>query len=416
VAERLQAPRGTYDVLPEDADARAALEATARRILEGAGYRRIETPTFEQTEVFARGVGASTDIVQKEMYTFDDGGGRSVTLRPEGTAPTCRAYVEHGMHKLPQPVKLWYLSSFFRSEKPQQGRYRQFWQVGVEAIGSDDPAVDAETIVLLATLLAELEVKGTRLRLASLGTLAARHAYRERLQAHLRAHADELADDVRSRIDLNPLRAFDSDHAGTRAVMADAPLLLDHLDADDAEHFATVRALLDGADVAYEVDPTLVRGLDYYTRTVFEFTSDALGAQSGVGGGGRYDGLVEMLGGPPTPGCGWAAGIERILLASSGLPVAPPPVDLYVAFDAPAQRAAAFAVADEARRARMNAQVELGGRSRKGQLKHADRLGARYVAIVGDEATVLKDMHAGEQHDVPTAGLVARILRERGMH
>ena len=416
MAERLQAPRGTYDVLPEDADARAALEATARRILEGAGYRRIETPTFEQTEVFARGVGASTDIVQKEMYTFDDGGGRSVTLRPEGTAPTCRAYVEHGMHKLPQPVKLWYLSSFFRSEKPQQGRYRQFWQVGVEAIGSDDPAVDAETIVLLATLLAELEVKGTRLRLASLGTLAARHAYRERLQAHLRAHADELADDVRSRIDLNPLRAFDSDHAGTRAVMADAPLLLDHLDADDAEHFATVRALLDGADVAYEVDPTLVRGLDYYTRTVFEFTSDALGAQSGVGGGGRYDGLVEMLGGPPTPGCGWAAGIERILLASSGLPVAPPPVDLYVAFDAPAQRAAAFAVADEARRARMNAQVELGGRSRKGQLKHADRLGARYVAIVGDEATVLKDMHAGEQHDVPTAGLVARILRERGMH
>jgi len=415
VADRLQAPRGTFDVLPEDADARVALEATARRILEGAGYRRIETPTFEQTEVFARGVGASTDIVQKEMYTFDDGGGRSVTLRPEGTAPTCRAYVEHGMHKLPQPVKLWYLSSFFRSEKPQQGRFRQFWQVGVEAIGSDDPAVDAEVIVLLATLLDELEVTGTRLRLASLGTLAARQAYRERLQAHLRANAGQLAEDVRSRIDLNPLRAFDSDDPGTRAVMAGAPLLLDHLDADDAAHFAEVRALLDGGGVAYEIDPTLVRGLDYYTRTVFEFTSDALGAQSGVGGGGRYDGLVEMLGGPPTPGCGWAAGVERILLASDGLPVAPPPVDLYVAFDAPQQRAAAFAIADEARRARMNAQVELAGRSRKGQLKHADRLGARYVALVGDETTVLKDMHAGEQRDVPTDGLVARILRERGM-
>jgi histidyl-tRNA synthetase len=415
VVDRLQAPRGTYDVLPEDADARVALEATARRILEGAGYRRIETPTFEQTEVFARGVGASTDIVQKEMYTFDDGGGRSVTLRPEGTAPICRAYVEHGMHKLPQPVKLWYLSSFFRSEKPQQGRFRQFWQVGVEVIGSDDPAVDAEVIVLLATLLDELDVTGTRLRLASLGTLAARQAYRERLQAHLRANAGRLAEDVRSRIELNPLRAFDSDDPGTRAVMADAPLLLDHLDADDAEHFAAVRALLDGAGIAYEIDPTLVRGLDYYTRTVFEFTSDALGAQSGVGGGGRYDGLVEMLGGPPTPGCGWAAGIERILLASDGLPVAPPPVDLYVAFDAPEQRAAAFAVADEARRARMNAQVELAGRSRKGQLKHADRLGARYVALVGDETTVLKDMQAGEQHDVPTDGLVARILRERGM-
>ena len=415
MSEKLQVPRGTYDVLPQDADTRAALEATARRLLEGAGYRRIETPTFEQTEVFARGVGASTDIVQKEMYTFDDGGGRSVTLRPEGTAPICRAYAEHGMHKHPQPVKLWYLSSFFRSEKPQQGRYRQFWQLGAEAIGSDDPAVDAELIVLLATVLAELEVGGLRLRLSSLGTLEARHAYRDRLRAHLRANAGALSEDVRSRIELNPLRAFDSDHAGTQAVMADAPLLLDHLDAEDAEHFAAVRELLEIAGLEYEVDPTLVRGLDYYTRTVFEFESDALGAQSGVAGGGRYDGLVEMLGGAPAPGCGWAAGIERILLASDGLPAAPPPVDLYVAFDEPAQRAAAFAIADEARRARMNAQLELAGRSRKGQLKHADRLGARYVAIVGDQRTMLKDMQGGEQLELPAAGIVARILRERGM-
>ncbi|HWC25871.1 MAG TPA: histidine--tRNA ligase [Solirubrobacteraceae bacterium] len=415
MSERLQVPRGTYDVLPEEADARAALEATARRILEGAGYRRIETPTFEYTEVFSRGVGASTDIVQKEMYTFDDGGGRSVTLRPEGTAPICRAYVEHGMHKLPQPVKLWYLSSFFRSEKPQQGRFRQFWQVGAEAIGSDDPAVDAELIVLLATLLSELEVGRVRLRVSSLGTPAARRAYRDRLQAHLHANADRLSEDVRDRIELNPLRAFDSDHPGTRAVMADAPLLLEHLDRDDAEHFACVRELLDRAGVDYEVDPTLVRGLDYYTRTVFEFTSDALGAQSGVAGGGRYDGLVELLGGPPATGCGWAAGIERILLASPGVPAAAPPVDLYVAFDSPALRPAAFAVADEARRARLNVQVELAGRSRKGQLKHADRLGARYVALVGDAATVLKAMEGGEQLELPTDGVVARILRERGM-
>ncbi|MDP2712230.1 MAG: histidine--tRNA ligase [Solirubrobacteraceae bacterium] len=416
MSERLQVPRGTYDVLPQDAGARAALEATARRILEGAGYARIETPAFEHTEVFARGVGASTDIVQKEMYTFDDGGGRSVTLRPEGTAPICRAYAEHGMHKLPQPVKLWYLSSFFRQEKPQAGRFRQFWQVGAEAIGSDDPAVDAESIVLLSTLLDELEVGGLRLRLASLGTLAARHAYREELQAYLRAHADELSADVRERIDLNPLRAFDSDHPGTRAAMAGAPLLLDHLDADDAAHFAAVRELLDRAGIAYEVDPTLVRGLDYYTRTVFEFTSDALGAQSGVGGGGRYDGLVEMLGGPATPGCGWAAGIERMLLAAGGMPVAAPPVDLYVAFDdAAGSRAAAFAVADEARSARLHAQLELAGRSRKGQLKHADRIDARYVAVVSDDTTVLRDRHAGEQHGVPTGDVVAWILRERGM-
>ena len=253
-----------------------------------------------------------------------------------------------------------------------------------------------------------------RLRIASLGTLEARDAYREQLQAHLRARADELSADVRSRIDLNPLRAFDSDHPGTRAVMQDAPLLLDHLDADDAEHFATVRELLDRAGLDYVVDPTLVRGLDYYTRTVFEFTSDALGAQSAVGGGGRYDGLVEMLGGPATPGCGFAAGIERMLLASAGVPVGPPPVELYVAFDA-GQRAAAFAVVDEARRARLNAQVELAGRSRKGQLKHADRLGARYVAIVGDDMTMLKDMQAGEQRDVAAGEVVARVLRDRGM-
>ena len=415
MSERLQVPRGTYDVLPDDADARAALEKLAQRILGGAGYGRVETPAFEYTDVFARGVGASTDIVQKEMYTFDDGGGRSVTLRPEGTAPICRAYAEHGMHKLPQPVKLWYLSSFFRQEKPQAGRYRQFWQIGAEALGSDDPAVDAEIITLLATLLAEIEVGGLRLRIASLGTLEARHAYREQLQAYLRAHEERLSGEARSRIELNPLRAFDSDHPGTREVMAGAPLLLDQLDPDDAAHFAEVRALLEAAQVDYEVDPTLVRGLDYYTRTVFEFTSDALGAQSGVAGGGRYDGLVAMLGGPATPGCGFAAGIERMLLASGRLPSGAPPVDLYVAYDAPAQRPDAFKVVDEARRARLNAQIELAGRSRKGQLKHADRIGARYVALVGDDTTVLKDTQAGEQRELPAGDVVARILRTRGM-
>jgi histidyl-tRNA synthetase len=317
------------------------------------------------------------------------------------------------MHKLPQPVKLWYLSSFFRQEKPQAGRYRQFWQVGAEALGSEDPAVDAEAILLLATLLEELEVGGLRLRLSSLGTPAARAAYREDLAAYLRANADRLSDDVRERIDLNPLRAFDSDHPGTRDVMASAPLLLEHLDADDAEHFAAVRALLDGAGLDYEVDPTLVRGLDYYTRTVFEFTSDALGAQSGVAGGGRYDGLVEMLGGPPTPGVGWAAGVERMLLAARELPAAPPPVDLFVAFEG--TRDAAFALTAEARSARLNAQMELAGRSRKGQLKQADRLGARYVAILdGDGRAVLKDKQSGEQSEVAATEVVTRILRERG--
>ena len=225
----IQAPRGTFDVLPECSARASYVEAQAERILGAAGYRRIETPTFEATELFARGVGEATDIVQKEMYTFDDGGGRSLTLRPEGTAPVCRAYIEHGMHKLAQPVKLWYLSSFFRAEAPQRGRYRQFWQVGAEAIGSEAPETDAELIVLLAELLEAVGVKRTRLRLSSLGTPETRGEYREELTAFLHTHESELAEEVRNRIDLNPMRAFDAGDPGTREVMRDAPKLLDRL-------------------------------------------------------------------------------------------------------------------------------------------------------------------------------------------
>ncbi|MEA2382042.1 MAG: histidyl-tRNA synthetase [Solirubrobacteraceae bacterium] len=414
MSEKLQAPRGTFDVLPEGWPARRRVEAVAQRILEAAGYRRIETPAFEATELFARGVGESTDIVQKEMYTFEDAGGRSLTLRPEGTAPVARAYLEHGMHTLAQPVKLWYLSSFFRQEKPQAGRFRQFWQVGAEVIGSADPAVDAELIVLLHTILDELGARELRLRLSSLGTPAARVEYRTALQEHLLAHEDELSGEVRERIDLNPLRAFDSDHPGTQRVMESAPRLLDHLSDEDAEHFAAVRGLLDAAGIAYDIDPTLVRGMDYYTRTVFEFESKALGAQSGVGGGGRYDGLVEMIGGPPTPGNGWAAGVERILLAGEPAPEAAPVVDLYVASAKEDGEEAAFALASEARRAGLAVQQELAGRRLKGQLKHADRLGARYVAILGDEGISLKDMESGEQEIVESpSAAVARALRGR---
>jgi histidyl-tRNA synthetase len=410
---KLKAPRGTFDVLGEQAVARQALEARARAILGAAGYERIETPVFESTELFARGVGASTDIVSKEMFTFEDGGGRSLTLRPEGTAPVCRAYIEHGMHKRRQPVKLWYLSCFFRHERAQAGRYREFWQVGAEALGSDDPAVDAEAISLLAALLADLGVRETRLRLSSLGSPETRGEYRERLKAHLRANEDRLSEEVRARIDLNPLRAFDTDHPGTREVMASAPLLLDQLDAEDRLHFEEVRALLDAAGVSYEIDATLVRGLDYYTRTVFEFTSDALGAQSGVAGGGRYDRLVEQLGGPATPAMGWAAGIERMLLAGEPSPAAPPPVELYVALaeDEPDVRRAAFALLAEARSAGLAAQMELGRRALKGQLSHASALGARYVAIVGRGETALRDMQGGGQETVPHDTVVHAVLR-----
>jgi histidyl-tRNA synthetase len=418
---KLKAPRGTFDIIGEEATRRSGIEARARSILEGAGYERIETPVFEATELFSRGVGESTDIVRKEMFTLSDQAGRSLTLRPEGTAPVCRAYLEHGMHKRRQPVKLWYLSCFFRHERAQAGRYRQFWQVGAEAIGSEDPAVDAESITLLAALLAELGVRELRLRLSSLGSPESRGEYREHLKLYLRENEQSLSEDVRARIELNPLRAFDSDHPGTQRVMLGAPLLRDYLSDSDAEHFAHVRELLDVAGISYEEDPTLVRGLDYYTRTLFEFTSDALGAQSGVAGGGRYDGLVAQLGGPPTPGMGWAAGIERIMLAGDSgsattigehlaAPISP---ELFVALDGQRDevRAAAFGLLSEARSAGLAAQMDLGGRSLKGQLGHADALRARFVAIVSAEHALLKDMQGGGQQELATNAVVHAVLR-----
>ncbi|HEX6653585.1 MAG TPA: histidine--tRNA ligase, partial [Thermoleophilaceae bacterium] len=300
--KKLQAPRGTLDVLPPDGRRRLALAGIADEVLGQAGYEPFETPVFEDTEVFARGVGESTDIVQKEMFTFEDKAGRSLTLRPEATAGICRAYIEHGMHKLPQPVKVWEAGPFFRHEAPQAGRFRQFTQIDAEAIGSDDPSLDAELILLFDEILERAGTGTRRLRLSSLGTPETRAEYVEELKGFLRAREDELSEEVRSRIDQNPLRAFDADHPGTQAVMKEAPLLLDRLAPEDAEHFAAVRELLDAAGLEYEIDPTLVRGLDYYTRTVFEVESDRLGAQAALGGGGRYDGLIEELGGPPTPG------------------------------------------------------------------------------------------------------------------
>jgi histidyl-tRNA synthetase len=406
----IKLPRGTYDVLPADAARRELLEGHARRILGAAGYGRIETPTYESTDLFSRGVGEATEIVQKEMYSFDDGGGRSLTLRPEGTAPVCRAYIEHGMHKLPQPVKLWYLSSFFRAEAPQLGRYRQFWQVGAEAIGSAGPETDAELIVLLTDLLDALGVRDVRLRLSSLGTPGTRVAYRRELADYLRAHEQQISADVRARIELNPLRAFDAKDPGTREVMAGAPTLLDRLDDADAEHFAQVRALLDDAGISYALDPTLVRGLDYYTRTVYEFESGVLGAQSALGGGGRYDGLIEQLDGPSTPASGWAAGVERMLLAGGEQPIAPNMVDLYVAVADEQGGRVAFELAREARRAGLAAQLELAGRSLKGQFKQADRLGARYVAIV-DDKVALREMDTGEQRELEPGSVIPTILR-----
>jgi histidyl-tRNA synthetase len=407
MAEKFKAPRGTFDVLPEQQATRRRILDVAGRRLEAAGYGRIDVPAFEETDLFARGVGESTDIVQKQMFSFTDQGGRSLTLRPEATASVCRAYLEHGMQKLAQPVKLWTDGPFFRHERPQAGRYRQFTQVDAEAIGSDSPLVDAELIVLAHDVLAELEVPAVRLLLGSLGTPAARAAYLDELRDHLRSRESELSDEVRNRIDANPLRAFDADHPGTRKVMEDAPTLLDRLDPADAEHFAEVRRQLDRNGVSYELDPTLVRGLDYYTRTVFEFECERLGAQSGIGGGGRYDGLIEQLGGQPTPGCGWALGVDRVALAlESGGEAAEAALDgVFVVADQ--DRDAALALVTELRRAGIPADLDLAGRAVKGQMKQADRLGARYALILAEDGKArLRDMGSGEEREVDPATLI----------
>jgi len=409
VSRKLQAPRGTLDVQPADGRRRLRIQRIAAELLGRAGYEPFDTPVFEDTELFARGVGASTDIVQKEMFTFEDKAGRSLTLRPEATAAICRAYVEHGMHKLPQPVKLWTWGPFFRHEAPQAGRFRQFTQVDVEALGSDDPSLDAELILLLAELIERAGAGPARLRLSSLGTPETRAAYLDELRGHLRDHEGELSEDVRDRLEANPLRAFDADHAGTQAVMAGAPRLLDRLDPADAEHFADVCALLDAAGQAYEIDSTLVRGLDYYTRTVFEFESERLGAQAALGGGGRYDRLIEELGGPPTPGVGWAAGIERILLASEAEPESDSRV--YIALAKPDAMADAFGLAQRLRGQGIRTEIEQAGRSMKGQLKQADRIGARATVILGDGIEV-KDMDSGEQRAVRDADEAAARVGE----
>ena len=410
VAGEFKAPRGTSDILPEGSEGHLAVDRAFQTVARAAGFGLIETPIFEDTALFERGVGRSTDIVRKEMFTFEDKGGRSLTLRPEGTAPICRAYVEHGMSRLPQPVRLAYSGPFFRHERPQAGRYREFHQIGVEVIGSASPLADAEVITLLDSLFSELGVPDLELRIGSLGSPASREGYLKELTSYLESRADELSSEVRDRIGTNPLRAFDADDEGTSKVMKEAPLLLDHLDPADLEHFGQVKELLDAAGVAYLVDPTLVRGLDYYTRTVFSFTCDRLGAQSEVGGGGRYDGLVGRLGGPESPAVGWAAGVERILLALGyeGAPACP---DLFIAWAGESLLTGVPALAREMRTHGLAVGFDLGGRNLKGQLKQADRAGAKWVLILAEDGTSeLKQMESGEQRPVKPSEVPSLIL------
>jgi histidyl-tRNA synthetase len=365
---RFEAPRGTHDITPTEWPAWRRVLDAAEELCARYGYRRIQTPGFEDTELFARTSGAGSDVVQKEMYTFTDRGDRSLTLRPEGTAPIARAYLEHGMHREPQPVKLYTIATMYRFAAPQRGRYREHWQLSVEAIGSDDPAVDAEIIQLYDELLHALGVSGYRLLLNSIGDRACRPDYVKALDLWLDAHDDVLDDDARQKRATSPLRVFDVKEERVRRALADAPKIGDALCDACRAHFDGVRRYLDAYGVAYELVPTLVRGLDYYTRTAFEFVDEAIGAQSSIVGGGRYDYLVEELGGPPTPGIGFGAGIERLLLSIGEGDGRHPPVDVFFALDEGSPRADVLALMANLRRGGLACDTDYAGRSLKGQL------------------------------------------------
>ena len=418
MSQEFQAPRGTLDWYGARAALRRAVLDAARDLFEAAGYSQVVTPTFEDTGVFARTSGEGSEVVRKEMYSFTDRSGRPLTLRPEGTAGVMRAYLEH-MTRLPQPVKVWYEVPMFRYAAVQKGRYREHYQFGAEAIGSDDPAVDAELIGLQRRWYEGVGVSGLRLLVNSIGDGNCRPAYLELLVTFLDEHADELCEECRERRDVNPLRTFDCKEKGCRAIMASAPKITDHLCDDCAAHFGDVRAHLDARDVSYAVDPGLVRGLDYYTRTAWEWQWPELGAQSTLSGGGRYDGLAEQLGGRPTPGVGFGAGVERLVLTLEETGAGPPlgrSLDALFAVLSDDARPTVHAAMDDVRAAGVRCDAAYGGRRLKRALELADRRGIPTVVIVGDdewaagEATV-RDMTTGDQRRVALDRLAEELRR-----
>jgi len=394
---RIEAPRGTHDVLPSDQPLWQKITGEMERLCALYGYRRIQTPGFEDTELFRRTSGAGSDIVQKEMYTFEDRAGRSLTLRPEGTAPICRAYVEHGMHREPQPVKLFTIASMYRYAAPQRGRYREHYQLSLENIGSADPAVDAEVIHYYDRLLKDLGVSNYELQLNSIGDRNCRPAYVERLNEWLDAHADALDDDAKQKRATSPLRVFDVKNELVRAALADAPKIGESLCDECEQHFEAVRGYLDVYGVPYRLEPTLVRGLDYYTRTAFEFIGPDESAQaSTICGGGRYDYLVEEIGGPPTPGIGFGAGIERLVLSLEleGVTAEEPLLDLFLVVEDDDRRDELLETMAELRARGYSCDTDYAGRSLKGQLTQAQKR-ARAVAIRNADGWTLR--RRGEQ-------------------
>ena len=379
-------PKGTKDVLPADSYRWQYIEGAARKIAARYALKEVRTPTFEHTELFNRGVGDTTDIVNKEMYTFLDKGGRSVTLKPEGTAGVARTFIENGMAGGVLPAKMYYLIPAFRYERPQAGRLREFHQFGVEFFGASAPEADAELILLVDSFLRELGISSLSLRLNSIGCKHCRPKYNEALRDYFRPHLSELCETCRSRFEKNPLRMLDCKEEGCRQIAAGAPRILDYLCDDCASHFESLKAMLTENGVSYEIDPNIVRGLDYYSKTVFEFVSTAIGAQGTVCGGGRYDTLIENLGGSPTPAVGFAVGIERLILLmqNTGVPFGEEPtVTVYLAGMDEPSRKKAFAIAQELRRNGISAEIDLMGRSIKAQFKYAGKTGAKYVAVIG---------------------------------
>ncbi|MEU0722208.1 histidine--tRNA ligase [Streptomyces lavendulocolor] len=411
-----QAPKGTYDLLPPSSATYLAVREAISAPLKNSGYGYVETPGFENVELFARGVGESTDIVTKEMYAFETKGGDRLALRPEGTASVLRAALEANLHKQGNlPVKLWYSGSYYRYERPQAGRYRHFSQVGAEAIGAEDPALDAELIILADQAYRSLGLRNFRILLNSLGDKECRPAYREALQGFLRGL--DLDEDTRRRIDINPLRVLDDKRADVQKQLVGAPLLRDHLCEACRAYHSEVRELLAAAGVAFEDDEKLVRGLDYYTRTTFEFVHDGLGSQSAVGGGGRYDGLSEMIGGPALPSVGWALGVDRTVLALEAEGVTldlPAPTGVFAVPIGEEARRRLFGVVTELRRAGVATDFAYGGKGLKAAMKAANRSGARYALVLGERdlaegVAQLKDMESGEQEPVALDGLVEKL-------
>ncbi len=383
--EKLAAPKGVREYLPPESQAfewvREQLISPAKR----AGYQLMELPVFEDTSLFNRGVGESTDVVTKEMYTFEDRGGRSITLRPEGTAGVMRAVIESNLDRGQLPVKVWYSGQFFRAERPQAGRYRQFYQVGIEAIGIDDPALDAEVISIADQGFKNLGLKNYRLEITSLGDAASRAVHRVDLMKFISKL--DLDEATRARAEINPLRIFDDKRPEIKSAMQDAPILMDYLSDYSRTHFEQVKSYLDALGISYVVNKRMVRGLDYYTGTTFEFVHDDLGAQSGIGGGGRYDGLMEVLGGQALSGIGFGLGVDRALLASiaeNTLPVGDFTSDLFIIPLGEEMKAFALTVAANCRRQGFSVELAFGDRSLKGAMKGADKSGARFVAVIGD--------------------------------